>query len=174
MVALLILAARSTLADHYVVPTGSMTPTLVPGDRVLVDKTAYGLRVPFTGLQVAPGDLPRRGDVVIFDSPEDGTRLIKRVAALPGDEIAMHSGRLMVNGHVDGRAPLDLRHGGGPNIEPQLVPEGHLLVLGDSRGNSRDSRFFGFIPVDALYAKALGVYYRSGKGLVWRPLVPAV
>ena len=185
LVALVVLAARSSLADHYAVPTGSMEPTLLPGDRVLVDKTAYGLRLPFTDWMLYLLESPRRGDVVIFDSPEDGTRLIKRVVALPGDLVSLESGRLRINGRplADPASPrrerfcahaveLDLRFGGGVDIVPTRVPPGHVLVLGDSRGNGRDSRFFGAVPIEGLYARALGIYYRSGEGPVWLPLSP--
>lgn len=182
-VVVLALAARSSLADHYVVPSGSMEPTLLPGDRVLVDKTAYGLRMPFTMLVLGTHRSPERGDVVVFDSPRDGTRLIKRVVALPGDRIALRSGRLTVNGESlsdplepgverfgDEAIRLDLRRGGGRDIRPTTVPPGHVLALGDSRGNSRDSRHFGFVPMGSLYARAIAIYYRSGHGIVWLPL----
>ncbi|MGH0035692.1 MAG: signal peptidase I [Myxococcota bacterium] len=184
---LLLLAARSSLADHYVVPTGSMEPTLHPGDRVLVDKTAYGVRIPFTDWNVTALREPRRGDIAVFDSPEDGTRLIKRVVAVAGDRVSVTDGRLTINGrsltsplepgverYPDRAVRLDLRFGGGPDVPPTTVPEGHVLALGDSRGNSRDSRFFGFVPARRLYARALGIYFRSGDGLVWLSLTPEV
>ena len=179
----LLFAARSSLADHYVVPSGSMEPTLLPGDRVLVDKQAYGLRVPFTLFKVSEGAPLARGDVVIFDSPADGTRLIKRVVALPGDVVEVRDGHVIIHGAAaapDPRSPteslgeravtLNLEYGGGPNLAPTRVPAGELCVLGDARGNSRDSRFFGFVPERAIYAKAVRIYYRSADGLVWRPL----
>ena len=82
-----IMAARSTFADHYYVPSGSMEYTLIPGDRVLVDKQAYGLRIPFTRIELTHGDDVARGDIVIFDSPRDGKRLIKRIVAIGGDHV---------------------------------------------------------------------------------------
>jgi len=186
VVVLLALAARSSLADHYVVPSGSMEPTLLPGDRVLVDKTAYGLRLPFTLYVLGEHRAPDRGDVAVFDSPRDGTRLIKRVVALPGDRIALRAGYLTVNGEslsnplepgverFGGDAiRLELRHGGGRDLRPTTVPPGHVLVLGDARGNSRDSRHFGFVPMSSLYARAMAIYYRSGDGLVWLSLSTA-
>lgn len=75
----LLLAARDTLANHYQVPSGSMEPTLMPGDRVVVDMRAYGVRLPFTNKELLHTGEPQRGDVVVFNSPLDGTRLIKRV-----------------------------------------------------------------------------------------------
>ena len=177
-----ILAARSSLADHYVVPTGSMEHTLYPGDRVVVDKRAYGLRVPFTRFELGSGDAVHRGDIVIFDSPYDGTRLIKRIVAVGGDRVVLRKGRLWINGVAladadtpnvehfgDTLAVLRLDHGGGPDYE-QVLPAKTLLAIGDHRGNSRDGRFFGLIGEDDVYARALGVYYRRGEGFVWRPL----
>ncbi len=177
-----VLAARSSLADHYVVPTGSMEHTLYPGDRVVVDKRAYGLRVPFTRIELGDGDAVSRGDIVIFDSPYDGTRLIKRIVAIGGDRVVLRGGRLWINGVAladsgipnverfgDTLAVLRLDHGGGPDYE-QVLPAKTLLAIGDHRGNSRDGRFFGLIGEDDVYARALGVYYRRGEGFVWRPL----
>ncbi len=168
---LALLAARSSFADHYVVPTGSMEKTLVPGDRVLVDKRAYGLRLPFSLIRVTPGAPPLRGDVVIFDAPDDGTRLIKRVVAVGGDVMEVRDGRTLINGvRHDGKAALNLRLGGGPDVGPVIIPEGHVFVMGDFRGNSRDSRFFGFVRQERIYAKAAAVYYRSGEGFQWLSL----
>ncbi len=180
---LVVLAGRSSLADHYIVPSGSMEPTLIPGDRVLVDKTSFGLRLPFSQIVLISGESPRAGDVVIFDSPEDGIRLIKRVVALGGDQVELRNGKLQINGEslaADAGASeerfdatsahISLEHGGGRDFGPTTVPDGHLMVLGDSRGNSRDSRYFGFIKVDDLYARATRVFYRSDDGFVWLPL----
>jgi signal peptidase I len=178
-----LLAARSSLADHYVIPSGSMERTLFAGDRVLVDKRAYGLRVPFTAVELLPGERARRGDVVVFDSPADGVRLIKRVVGIPGDVLEVRDGRVWVDGATPARGPtgdrerypggiaeLGLIAGGGPDLPPTRIPPGHVFVLGDARGNSRDSRWFGLVREDALDARALGVYYRAGEGLVWKPL----
>ena len=175
-------AARSSLADHYVVPSGSMQPTLVPGDRVVVDKRAYGLRIPFTLEKLAGSATPQRGDVVIVDSPRDGERLIKRVVAIAGDEVTVHAGHVFIDGVALG-APgdphehfgthdvsLDLSRGGGPEFGPVRVPDGKLLVMGDARGNSLDGRFFGWVDADAVYARATRVYWRSGEGFTWREL----
>lgn len=183
LMGLVVLAARSSLADHYIVPSSSMEPTLVPGDRVFVDKTAYGVRVPFTGFVLGGDRSALRGEVVIFDSPADGTRLIKRVVAVAGDVVDLVDGHLSINGQplaVDGdgllegfgerHARLDLRRGGGPDLTATQVPAGHVLVLGDFRGNSKDSRYFGFVAERSLYAQALGIYYRSEDGVVWKPL----
>lgn len=125
----LLLAARDSLANHYQVPSGSMQHTLMPGDRVVVDMRAYGLRLPFTSVELLHTGQPQRGDVAVFDSPVDGIRLIKRIAAVGGDRVELHDGHLSINGqpladasqgevedfgqHV---AQLDLGQGGGPDI----------------------------------------------------------
>jgi signal peptidase I len=178
---------RSAWADWMVVPTGSMNPTIVEGDRVWVDKHRFGLRIPFTHTRLTEGDSPARGDIVVFDSPADGTRLIKRVAAVPGDTIALDAERLIVNGHpahygaadpalVTGlptatraRDPFALIESSGAGQHPILlipgrgapstmapvhVPEGMYFMLGDSRDNSADSRFIGFVPRDLIVGRA--------------------
>jgi signal peptidase I len=164
-----------------------MEPTLMPGDHVLVDKSAFGYRLPFTQHVLVPGEPPRAGDVVIFDSPSDGVRLIKRVVAVAGDVVAVQDGRVWINGRpsweqasraeglpaerYDSRlVPLNLDAGGGPNLAPVAVPEGQVLVLGDHRGRSRDGRYFGFVPADSLYGKAERVFWRRGTGPVWNRL----
>ncbi|MDL5364185.1 signal peptidase I [Xanthomonas sp. NCPPB 2654] len=180
---LLLTAARSSFANHYTVPSGSMQPTLQPGDRVAVDMSAYGLRVPFTEWRVLERGRPQRGDVAIFDSPRDGTRLIKRVVAVAGDRVDLRDGHLSINGQPlrtgsagneerfgDRIAQLDLDVGGGPDLYDVRVPPGKLLAIGDHRGNSLDGRYFGFVDADRVYGKALAVYYRRGEGLEWTRL----
>ena len=179
----LMLIARSTLADHYYVPSGSMEHALLPGDHVVVNKSAYGLRVPFTNQVIALQENPERGEIVIFDSPDNGVRLIKRVVAVGGDVVAVRNGRVSINGqsltapenplveNYDSRqALLNLVDGGGPDLPATSVPEGHVLVLGDHRGNSRDGRFFGTVPVQALYGRATAVFLRQNDGLLWQSL----
>lgn len=176
----LLLAARSTLADHYYVPSGSMEYTLQVGDRVLVDKRAYGFRVPFTNVDVIDQDPVGRGEIVIFDSPRDDKRLIKRVVAVGGDVVSLLDGRLTINGEVlmsrddppveqfDLRAAyLNLEHGGGPTIHELEIPRGMLLAVGDHRGRSLDGRYFGLIAESEIYGRALGVYHRKSEGFTW-------
>lgn len=181
--ALLLFIARASLADHYVVPSGSMEYTLLPGDRVFVDKRAYGFRIPLTEIRLLDGAPPSAGEIVVFDAPDSGVRLIKRVVAVGGDVIQLRDGHVIINGkrlsESDSigveqfearRVNLNLRWGGGPDVPPLRVPEGHVFVLGDSRGNSRDSRWFGLVPESSLYARAMGVYYRSDQRFLWLPL----
>ncbi len=177
-----ILAARSTLADHYYVPSGSMEFTLLAGDRVFVDNRAYGFRIPFTNVDMIDGDPVRRGDIVIFDSPRDGRRLIKRIVAVGGDRVMIRDGHLAINGKwmatpvngdvevIGGKVvALNLQDGGGPMLEAG-VPDGMVLAIGDHRGNSVDGRFFGAVSEDEIYGRAVAVYYRRGAGFGWRKL----
>jgi signal peptidase I len=179
----LLAAARDSLANHYQVPSGSMQHTLMPGDRVVVDMRAYGLRLPFTNVELLHTGVPQRGEVAVFDSPQDGTRLIKRIAAVGGDRVELHEGHLSINGQPLGQAgldevedfgrtlaQLDLGQGGGPDITGMTVPAGKVLMLGDHRGNSADGRYFGLVDASALYGKAARVYYRRGEGFTWQAL----
>lgn len=97
---ILMLGFRSAWADWVTVPTGSMNPTILEGDRLLVDKHVFGLRIPFTRVHLTAGEDPARGDIVVFDSPADGTSLVKRVVGLPGDVVALADERLTVNGRT--------------------------------------------------------------------------
>jgi signal peptidase I len=98
---------RTAVADWNVIPSGSMRPTLLEGDVVFVDRVAYDLKVPFTDRVLARLGEPRRGDVVVFSSPRDGTRLIKRLVALPGDTVEMRDKRLVINGRAVAYAARD-------------------------------------------------------------------
>jgi signal peptidase I len=172
--------ARSSLADHYYVPSGSMEYSLLPGDRVIVDKTAYGVRIPLTKIDIFGSSTPARGDIAVFDSPRDGTRLIKRIVAVGGDTVNLVNGQLTINGealgdrmteHFGGRnALLNLQDGGGPDIHDLQVPPGMVLAIGDHRGNSLDGRFWGLISERELFGRAIAIYYRRGDGFVWKRL----
>ncbi len=184
----LMMVFRSAVADWNYVPSSSMNPTLVAGDRVVVNKMAYSLRLPFTLFELARWDTPRAGEVITFDSPKDGVNLIKRVVAVGGDVVSMQDNQLVINGQPVPRTLLEPAHElateagrfnaqiwretvGGVAIDvarlplmnrntafaPVQVPAGKLLVLGDSRDNSNDSRFIGFIDVQRVTGKALRV-----------------
>jgi signal peptidase I len=170
-------AARASLADHYTVPSGSMEPTVLVGDHVCVDKRAYGLRVPASHTYLFENGGPARGDVVVLTSPTDGEVLLKRVVAVPGDEVSVSAGRLTIN-HVEvpveqradhiieslgaHRHELGVDYGGGPDLPPTKVPERSYLVLGDNRGNSRDGRYFGWVERSSILGRASAVCVRSG------------
>lgn len=186
LIVMLVTFARSSVADHYYVPSGSMEYTLQPGDRIFVDKTAYGFRFPLTKLDLFGAKTPGRGDVAVFDSPTDGTRLVKRVVAIGGDRVELTNGLLSINDRPLGQgipengtlierfdshlATLNLSSGGGPDIESFVVPEGQVLVLGDHRGNSHDGRYFGLLDERELLGRALGIYYRRKDGFTWQSL----
>ena len=104
--ALAIFAVRSSFADWNDVPSGSMKPTILEGDRVFVNKLAYDLKVPFTTLHLAEWGAPKRGDIVVFYSPKDGMRLVKRTVGLPGDVIELRHDQLIINGSVVGYKPI--------------------------------------------------------------------
>jgi len=108
VVALLVATSfKSAIADWNDIPSGSMKPTILIGDRIFVNKLAYDLKIPYTTLHLAKWSDPKRGDIVVFYSPKDGKRLIKRVVGLPGDTIAMHKNRLFIDGQFVKYEPLN-------------------------------------------------------------------
>src|SRR5687767_8968354 len=106
-VVLLLCSVRSSVADWNDVPTGSMNPTILEGDRIFVNKLAYDLKVPYTTWRLAQWGEPERGDVVVFYSPEDGIRLVKRVVAVAGDTIELRNEQLIINGQEAKYEPID-------------------------------------------------------------------
>jgi signal peptidase I len=96
--AAIVFPLKSAVADWNWVPSGSMRPTILEGELVFINKLAYDLKVPFTTLHLAQWGNPQRGEIAVFYSPQDGTRLVKRVIGLPGDKIALHGNRLTLNG----------------------------------------------------------------------------
>jgi signal peptidase I len=180
---LAILVFRSAVADWNDVPSGSMLPTIREGDRLYVDKLAYDLRLPFTHVSLHRIAEPQRGDVVVFESEHAGKRLVKRVIGLPGDVVAMRNDVLYLNGERIAHTPLGhspdqgasdwqehlqghphavrLLDSGGSldSFGPVRVPEAHLLVLGDNRDNSADSRVHGFVPRHEIVGRAERVLF---------------
>lgn len=168
---------RTALADWNVVPTGSMKPTILEGDRILVNKLAYDFKVPFTHISLHKFADPKRGDIVIFDSKAADTRLVKRVIGLPGETVQMIDNHLIIDGmearysNVDPvgdttfatESYLNMSHRielvrlGASRLStfgPVMVPSDCYLVLGDNRDNSADSRVYGFIPRDEIVGSA--------------------
>ena len=155
---------RSAIADWNDVPSGSMKPTLIEGDRIGLNKMAYDLRVPFTHISLYKIADPARGDIAVFDSKVADKRLVKRVIGVPGDIIAMHDNRLYINGqaiaytaaeagdwleYLPGKTHIVRTNaiaGNYANFAPVTVPADHYLMLGDNRDNSADSRAIGFVP----------------------------
>lgn len=171
-----LLFARSSLADHYGVPTGSMQPSVEPGDHVFINKVAYGLRAPLSHRYVVDGAAPQRGEVVVLDSPESEIVLLKRVVALPGDVVEVRAGQLLIGGkpvpvvqeggrlveRLDaGTHAISLSDGGGPDFGPMKLPADRFLVMGDNRGNSHDGRSFGLVEKGRILGRAVGLYRRA-------------
>lgn len=183
-VILLVLILRSFLFEPFKIPSGSMMPTLLVGDFILVNKYAYGVRVPVWEKEIINLGKPKRGDVAVFRFPNDPTLdYIKRVVGLPGDEIGYFNRILTINGQVVNKLPKGEYDGEGAELlappvllqeeklgnhtfdtleQPQkptlegitTVPDGHYFVMGDNRDNSNDSRYWGFVPVDNLVGRA--------------------
>ena len=106
LIVLVVLPVKSSLAEFNWVPTGSMKPTILEGDFLLVNKLAYDLRMPYTRQRLATWSNPQRGDIAICFSPADGKRLVKRVIGLPGDTLEMHDNQLMINGSPVSLTPI--------------------------------------------------------------------
>ncbi|MHC4574129.1 MAG: signal peptidase I [Planctomycetota bacterium] len=107
LIIFVVIPVKSSLADWNWVPTGSMSPTILEGDLIYVDKLAYDLRFPLSSYRLAQWSDPQRGDIVICFSPEDGTRLVKRVIGLPGDAVELKNNRLLLNGRPLTYTPID-------------------------------------------------------------------
>ena len=140
---------RPFVMEAFWIPSGSMIPTLEIGDRVLVNKFIYD----FTE--------PKRGDIIVFRSVEGGQEeLVKRVVAVSGDEVTVEDGRLLVNGEPQSEPYLNRAF---PPDEssygPTRVPEGEVFVMGDNRANSRDSRFFGPVPLENIEGEAFASFW---------------
>jgi signal peptidase I len=150
----LMLAFRSSYADWMVVPSGSMNPTIIEGDYIFTDKHAYGWRVPFTTTRLTQGAGPQRGDIAIFYSPIDGTRLVKRVIGIPGDTVEMRDEVLFLNGvalsYSEHIASTDILHS-TQQTQPQFLTEQlnqveHAIMLLPERPALRN---FGAIKIPA-------------------------
>ena len=190
LVIVVLCAFRSSVADWNDVPTGSMRPSILEGDRIFVNKLAYDLKVPFTQWRIAEWSHPRRGDIVVFHCPQGGTRMVKRVIGLPGDTLQMRNNRLVINDQaveyetsgqgmrpsmverLDGRShPITIT----PSIQamrsfgPTTVPPGQYFVMGDNRDNSRDSRYFGPVPRECIVGRAPAVVISLDRDVYYCP-----
>lgn len=176
-----VLVLRSFLVEPFQIPSGSMLPTLEVGDFILVNKFAYGLRLPVVGSKIVDIDDPDRGDVMVFRYPEDRkTNYIKRVIGLPGDQIRYRDKQLFINDEkVESRfvarlPPNEYRREDLGSVEHDIyltkgrpgtggegewkVPPGHYFVMGDNRDNSNDSRYWGTVPDDLVVGKAFAIW----------------
>lgn len=164
---LLMFVFRSSFADWNTVPTGSMKPTILEGDRLLVNKMAYDIRIPFTHISMYEVSDPVRGDIVIFDSEVSKRKLVKRVIGVPGDVVELRDNILFVNGERASYADVSSNEATTDKYESLLgvehlirvnnsgsqlsnfssvtVPADYYLALGDNRDQSADSRVIGFV-----------------------------
>jgi signal peptidase I len=187
-VILAVLLLRSFLVEPFRIPSGSMMPTLLVGDFILVNKYTYGLRLPVLNTKVVELGQPQRGDVVVFRYPKDpSVDYIKRVIGIPGDTIGYFGKVVYVNGKPAGQVPAGVYVGTGsgvsmsgasrrteqlgeqqhdilvmsrtPGLEGEyIVREGEYFVMGDNRDNSNDSRFWGAVPEANLVGKAFRIW----------------
>jgi signal peptidase I len=178
-VALLIaLVVRTLVVQAFKIPSSSMEDTLLIGDHIFVNKFIYGYHIPFTKGRILQFSAPQRGDIIVFVFPEDKSKdFIKRVVGVPGDTVAIRQKRLFVNGRpleekyvrfADGDA-IDGFVRARDNLPPVKVPAGKLFVMGDNRDRSYDSRFWGFVDLDAVIGKAMFIYFSVdwNRGVRW-------
>lgn len=175
----LALFIRTFIVQAFKIPSGSMKETLLIGDHILVNKFIYGVKIPFLQKIIIPVKTPRRGDIIVFRFPEEPEKdFIKRVIGIPGDVVEIKSKQVYINGkplnhdfgmHTDPRVipgmlqPRD-------NYGPKTVPENSYFVLGDNRDHSYDSRFWGFVDLQAVKGKAFMIYWSWDKqdfGVRW-------
>jgi signal peptidase I len=209
-VILIVFTLRSFLYEPFKIPSGSMVPTLLVGDFILVNKYTYGIRIPVINKRVVEIGNPERGDVMVFRYPEDTSKdFIKRVIGTPGDVITYKNKRISLNGKEIQTDPVgtytDTESGGvrffetfreslgskshAMMVDPRFpsldlarvrqfpnksnctyndesmtctVPAGHYLMMGDSRDNSEDGRYWGFVPEENIVGKAVLVWMNFG------------
>lgn len=159
------------IAQLYRIPSGSMEPALRIGDRILVSKFAYGVRIPFSGRWVLQRRAPKRGDIVVFLFDEDGRRrnFVKRVIGTPGDKIKIKDGNVYINGivvdeppHIPGDRHYPIRAESYGYNEAE-VPAGKLFVLGDNATVSRDSRSWGWLCERKVKGRAVLIVWPLGR-----------
>ncbi len=173
---LIALFIRAFVIQAFKIPSGSMEPTLLIGDHLLVNKFIYGIRIPFTDRKVFAVHQPERGDIIVFIYPVDQSKdFIKRVIGLPGETVEIRHKKIYINGKLlepdygTYREPQVTNQVPRDNFGPVVVPKDHVFVMGDNRDRSYDSRFWGFVAYDKIKGKALIIYWswnRQGKGLL--------
>jgi len=168
----LALFIRTFVVQAFKIPSGSMIPTLLVGDHILVNKFIYGIRNPFTGKVLIPIEDVHRKDVIVFKYPVNPDQdFIKRVIGLPGDTILIKDKKVYVNGepfvvkNAIFQNPVILPGQQQPrdNLGPITVPPHSYFVMGDNRDNSYDSRFWGYVPGNNIKGKAIIIYWSWDK-----------
>lgn len=188
-VLVIVLVLRSFLFEPFQIPTGSMIPTLLVGDFVVVNKFAYGIRLPVLRTKVIDVGEPKNGDVMVFIAPNGKEYYIKRVIGVPGDKVRYQNKTLYINGVEQNQQflakippdnPRILLYketvGGVPHIiqtntfkderaEEWVIPKGQYFVMGDNRDESSDSRYWGTVPEKAIVGKAVAIWMHKDPGL---------
>jgi signal peptidase I len=194
-VLMFVLVLRSFLFEPFMVPTGSMIPTIKIGDFIVVNKFAYGLRLPVIGTKIFEVSDPQRGEVMVFIPPHENKYYVKRVVGLPGDTIRYENKSLTINGEPVNKkfdSGVEIQYGenslngnlyqetlGGVSHFTQyidlvpanrgrnswIVPPGHYFMMGDNRDNSMDSRVWGVVSEDKIVGRAFAVWMHKDPGL---------
>ena len=194
-VLVIVLILRSFLIEPFQIPTGSMIPTLEVGDFILVNKYAYGVRLPIIGTKILEVEDPDRGEVIVFIPPHENKYYIKRVIGLPGDTVRYEDKNLYINGELISKDYVEsimvetsigdlsgvlyretingVEHS-TQNIDAVgrqrarttwVIPNGHYFMMGDNRDNSSDSRVWGTVPNENVVGKAVAVWMHKEPGL---------
>jgi len=173
---------RSFVVQAFKIPSGSMKPTLLIGDHILVNRFIYGIKIPYFRKTLIPIGEPKRGDIVVFIYPEDRSKdFIKRVIGVGGDTIEIRNKNVYLNSLPDndthGVYADDFIIPGSiqprDNFGPVTVPRGSIFVMGDNRDQSYDSRFWGFVDLKDVLGKAFIIYWswdRENYGIRWNRL----
>ncbi len=184
----IVLVLRSFMVEPFRIPSGSMMPTLLVGDFILVNKYAYGVRLPVIDTKIIDVGEPKRGDVVVFRYPKDpSTDYIKRVIGVPGDQVQYRNKQVYINGELKPQVVESVYEGIGSGVSMSgaelimedldgvkhellvdkakptinyefIVPKDKYFVMGDNRDNSNDSRYWGMVPQDNLVGKAFFIW----------------
>jgi signal peptidase I len=154
---------RAFAVQAYKIPSGSMIPTLLVGDYILVNRLSYGLRIPYYKYILRWGEI-KRGDIIVFVFPEEPSKdFIKRVIALPGETIEIRKKKIYINGkEIEDKWGFFKDDYVGPprdDFGPFQVPQGHVFVMGDNRDESNDSRFWGPVNIENIKGKAFIIYF---------------
>jgi signal peptidase I len=163
---ILALLIRAFVIQAFKIPSGSMIPTFEIGDRIFVSKFIYGARIPFTDIRLPALKAPKRGDIIVFVSPETPKKdFVKRLIALEGETVEIKNGNILINGKgINGPDSVKSnyyynRGDFGKELTAVTVPSGFYFALGDNSANSRDSRYWGFVPKKNLIGKAVLLYW---------------
>jgi signal peptidase I len=179
---ILALIIRTFVVQAFKIPSGSMIPTLVIGDHILVNKFLFGVKIPFTDRILFSFDTPEQRDIIVFKYPEDEDKdFIKRVVGTPGDRISLRDKVLYVNDipmvepyiqHTDSSILPAVLHP-RDNFGPITVPPDQYFVMGDNRDQSLDGRFWGFVNREKVKGKAFFIYWswdRENTNVRWNRL----